>query len=55
VIEGVFRIGERFQQHKETIHIAVELIDQYYLSMSQSMSSDRFKQTYLGHKDIILF
>ena len=54
IIEGVFKIGDRFQQRKETVHIAVELIDQYYLAHSQRMTMEKFKGTLLLPKEIIL-
>ena len=54
IIDEVFKIGERFQQRKETIHIAVELIDQYYLVKSQKLTANEFKYQFLDPKKMIL-
>ena len=54
IIDEVFKIGERFQQRKETIHIAVELIDQYYLVKSQNLPAFEFKAQFLEPKKMIL-
>ena len=37
-------MGVKFQQARETIHIAIEIVDQYYLRMSQLVPSDTYKE-----------
>lgn len=34
IIDGVYKMGVKFRQARETIHIAIEMIDQYYLASS---------------------
>lgn len=36
-------MGVKFRQARETIHIAIEIIDQYYLLESQAMNVKAFK------------
>ena len=38
-------MGIKFQQARETIHIAIELIDQYYLKMSQVLTLEQFRDS----------
>ena len=40
-------MGKKFNQAQETIHIAVELIDQFYLKQSQDLTSEEFRDAYL--------
>ena len=32
IIDGVYKMGVKFRQARETIHIAIEMIDRFYLS-----------------------
>ena len=34
VLDGVYKMGVKFHQSRETIHIAMEMIDQFYLIKS---------------------
>ena len=47
-------MGIKFQQARETIHIAIELIDQYYLKMSQILTAEQFKDSLLPPAQVIL-
>ena len=47
-------MGVKFQQARETIHIAIEIIDQYYLRLSQLVDYDCFKDQFMSHKLVIL-
>ena len=47
-------MGVKFQQARETIHIAIEIIDQYYLAMSQKMGSDSFRDQFMLPRLVIL-
>ena len=54
LIDRVFSLGEKFHQHRETIHIAVELFDQFYLAMSQVTPIESYRANYLNQRDVIL-
>ena len=54
MIDGVYKLGVKFMQARETIHIAIELIDRYYLGKSQTLSLDDYKQQLIGPKQVIL-
>ena len=47
-------MGVKFRQARETIHIAIEMIDQYYLSSSQEMSAKAFKAKLMHAAAVIL-
>lgn len=47
-------MGIRFGQARETIHIAVELIDSYYLARCQALDETVFKREYMDPKVVIL-
>ena len=47
-------MGVKFQQARETIHIAIEIIDQYYLRMCQLLPSDNFKEQFMHPRLVIL-
>ena len=47
-------MGVKFRQARETIHIAIEMIDQYYLSSSQEMSAKAFKIKLMQAAPVIL-
>jgi len=47
-------MGVKFQQARETIHIAIEMIDQYYLKMSQEMMTKSFKLMLMHPSAVIL-
>jgi hypothetical protein len=47
-------MGIKFQQARETIHIAIELIDQYYLKMSQILTLAQFKESLIQPAQVIL-
>ena len=47
-------MGVKFQQARETIHIAIEIIDQYYLRMSQSLPIQDFKDNFMHPRQVIL-
>ena len=47
-------MGVKFRQARETIHIAIEMIDRYYLSMSQELTAKSFKQKLLQPATVIL-
>ena len=47
-------MGVKFQQARETIHIAIEIIDQYYLRMSQSLPIQNFKDNLMHPRLVIL-
>ena len=47
-------MGVKFRQARETIHIAIEMIDQYYLASSQEMSAKVFKVKLMHAAAVIL-
>ena len=47
-------MGVKFRQARETIHTAIEMIDQYYLSLSQEMTSKAFKVKFMHPAAVIL-
>lgn len=47
-------MGVKFQQARETIHIAIEIIDQYYLRMSQNIPIQNFKDNFMRPRLVIL-
>lgn len=47
-------MGVKFRQARETIHIAIEIIDHYYLEMSQQMAVKTFKTKLLHPGAVIL-
>ena len=47
-------MGIKFKQARETIHIAIELIDQFYLKKSQMLPADHFNNKYLLPGRVIL-
>ncbi len=47
-------MGVKFQQARETIHIAIEIIDQYYLRMSQNIPIQNFKDNFMHPRLVIL-
>ena len=47
-------MGVKFEQSRETIHLAVELIDRYYLKMSQNLDINMFKSQFINKKAVIL-
>lgn len=47
-------MGCKFQQARETIHIAIEIIDQYYLRMSQITPSDEYKEKFMHPRQVIM-
>lgn len=47
-------MGVKFRQARETIHIAIEMIDQYYLRMSQILRFDQFRSELLQPSAVIL-
>lgn len=54
IIDGVYKMGVKFRQARETIHIAIEMIDQYYLSISQEMTAKAFKVKLMHPQAVIL-
>ena len=47
-------MGVKFRQARETIHIAIEIIDQYYLTVSQEMTEKSFKVQLMHPQAVIL-
>ena len=47
-------MGQKFKQAQETIHIAVELIDQFYLKQAQDSTSENFRDAFLLPSRVIL-
>ena len=47
-------MGVKFRQARETIHTAIEMIDQYYLTLSQEMTSKAFKVKFMHPAAVIL-
>ena len=47
-------MGVKFRQARETIHIAIEMIDQFYLASSQEMSAKSFKVKLMHPGAVIL-
>ena len=47
-------MGKKFKQAQETIHIAVELIDQFYLKQAQDSTSEKFRDAFLLPSRVIL-
>ena len=43
VLDGIYKMGVKFRQSRETIHIGMEMIDQFYLAKSQEMNVSEFK------------
>ena len=54
IIDGVYKMGVKFRQSRETIHMAIEMIDQYYLSMSHQNSVRQFKSKLMTPGAVIL-
>lgn len=54
IIDGVYKMGVKFQQARETIHIAIEIVDQYYLKMSQLHPSHVFKEQFMHPRLVLL-
>ena len=50
MIDGVHKMGVKFMQERETIHLAIELIDSYYLSKSQSLDLNEFRRLFMHPK-----
>jgi len=40
LVDRLFTLGEKFQQRRKTIHIAVDLMDRFFLSESASLNKD---------------
>lgn len=47
-------MGVKFQQARETIHIAIEIIDQFYLRKSQQKTNIDFKDNYMLPRLVLL-
>jgi len=47
-------MGVKFRQARETIHIAIEMVDQYYLAQSQEMTAKAFKVKFMHPAAVIL-
>jgi|FrelakmetLWP11LW_1041352.scaffolds.fasta_scaffold92335_1 hypothetical protein len=47
-------MGVKFRQSRETIHIAIEIVDQYYLKLSQEMVLNTFKVKLMHPGAVIL-
>ena len=50
MIDGVYKMGVKFVQDRETIHLAIELIDRYYLCMSQCLGLAKFRRNFMHPK-----
>ena len=47
-------MGVKFRQARETIHLAIEMIDHYYLKMSQELSHRIMKTKLMSAGNVIL-
>ena len=47
-------MGVKFRQARETIHIAIEMIDRYYMTQSQEMTSKAYKVKLMHPSAVIL-
>ena len=47
-------MGVKFRQARETIHMAIEMIDQFYLKTSQGMTTRMFKLKLMSPSAVIL-
>ena len=47
-------MGVKFRQARETIHIAIEIVDQYFLATSQKMTTKAFKTKLMHPAAVIL-
>ena len=47
-------MGIKFQQARETTHIAIEIIDRFYLHKSQTLPIDEFQEKYMHPRRVIL-
>ena len=47
MIDGVYKMGEKFMQERETIHTAIEMLDRYYMHMSQVLSLAEFRKQFM--------
>ena len=54
IIDGVYKMGVKFRQSRETIHMAIEMIDQYYLRTSQEVSARQLKLKLMQPGTVIL-
>lgn len=47
-------MGVKFRQARETIHIAIEIVDHFYLANSQEMTAKAFKIKFMHPAAVIL-
>ena len=47
LIDGVYKMGVKFMQERETIHTAIEMLDRYYMHMSQVLDLSAFRKEFM--------
>jgi hypothetical protein len=53
LIDGVYKMGVRFMQERETIHTAIEVLDRFYLQKSQKLDLATFRKRLMHPKRAI--